>query len=427
MAKKPRSHKHSLKPRSPKPKTSNLFSRRRGLSVQLIAGVIAFMLLAGGSLAQWRATTAPSVPDKTVASAASLPEPPARPVSDVADELPPEPPMVYPTTAGYNAHTSGGLPPGALPAGVVLPGMTNSAMSNPNAGYSMGMMPTMVQGGRTTAQGYGVYDGVRQGFTGYERDSETGLDYAQARYYSPTQGRFTSVDPENASADLEDPQSWNGYAYARNNPLKYVDRDGRQFEICPSDGGKCFKHDDKDIYKLRKDFGGTLQGGRNSGNVIDNEGNVVGTYQRTSYDYPVEGLTEQFNRYPIKSLFGTLYGGSLLAGTGAGGAAFLAGGLGAPTTLGLTGTAAAGDGGVAALASQIQFTATTASRQALGSRRVPLQTLAQAILKGRRMADPQNAPGAIKIVQEIYKNGKKYNLEIIYREADKTILHFLYK
>jgi hypothetical protein len=43
------------------------------------------------------------------------------------------------------------------------------------------------------------------------------------------------------------------------------------------------------------------------------------------------------------------------------------------------------------------------------------------------MPDPQGAAGAIKIVQEIYKNGKKYNLEIIYREADKTILHFLYK
>jgi hypothetical protein len=43
------------------------------------------------------------------------------------------------------------------------------------------------------------------------------------------------------------------------------------------------------------------------------------------------------------------------------------------------------------------------------------------------MADPQGAPGAVKIVQEIFVNGKKYNLEIIYREADKVILHFLYK
>jgi RHS repeat-associated protein len=56
-----------------------------------------------------------------------------------------------------------------------------------------------------------------------ERDNETGLDYFLARYYSNVQGRFTSVDPENAGAKPDDPQSWNGYAYARNNPLLYSD------------------------------------------------------------------------------------------------------------------------------------------------------------------------------------------------------------
>lgn len=49
-------------------------------------------------------------------------------------------------------------------------------------------------GGRTTGQGY-VADNVRQKFTGYERDNETGLDYAKARYMSSTQGRFTSPEP----------------------------------------------------------------------------------------------------------------------------------------------------------------------------------------------------------------------------------------
>ena len=49
-------------------------------------------------------------------------------------------------------------------------------------------------GGRTTTQGYSVTDGVRQKFTQKERDNETGLDYFLARYYSSTQGRFTSSD-----------------------------------------------------------------------------------------------------------------------------------------------------------------------------------------------------------------------------------------
>jgi RHS repeat-associated protein len=64
---------------------------------------------------------------------------------------------------------------------------------------------------------------VRQ-FAGKERDSETGFDYYGARYYSPRQGRFTSPDP--AGYDLTNPQTFNKYRYALNNPLHYIDRDG---------------------------------------------------------------------------------------------------------------------------------------------------------------------------------------------------------
>ena len=35
--------------------------------------------------------------------------------------------------------------------------------------------------------------------------------------------------------------------------------------------------------------------------------------------------------------------------------------------------------------------------------------------------------GAVKILQDIGVNGTPRTLEIIYREADNTILHFLYK
>jgi len=81
-------------------------------------------------------------------------------------------------------------------------------------------------GGRTTGMGYSVADGVRQHFTQKERDAETGLDYFGARYFASTQGRFTSPDPLMASAYVKNPQSWNRYSYALNNPLKYLDPDG---------------------------------------------------------------------------------------------------------------------------------------------------------------------------------------------------------
>ncbi len=56
-----------------------------------------------------------------------------------------------------------------------------------------------------------------------ERDSETGLDYFLARYYSSTQGRFTSPDQPFADQYEDDPQSWNLYSYVGNNPLSFTD------------------------------------------------------------------------------------------------------------------------------------------------------------------------------------------------------------
>jgi RHS repeat-associated protein len=72
----------------------------------------------------------------------------------------------------------------------------------------------------------GAGGGVRLLFTGKERDWETGLDYFGARYFSGAQGRFTSVDPSMLSTVLANPQSWNRYTYALNNPLRYVDPNG---------------------------------------------------------------------------------------------------------------------------------------------------------------------------------------------------------
>ena len=67
-------------------------------------------------------------------------------------------------------------------------------------------------------------------FTGKERDAETGLDYFGARYMSSAQGRFTSADPKQFPHDITDPQSWNKYSYTRNNPLRYTDPDGEDWQ-----------------------------------------------------------------------------------------------------------------------------------------------------------------------------------------------------
>jgi RHS repeat-associated protein len=70
-------------------------------------------------------------------------------------------------------------------------------------------------------------------FTGQERDSETGNDNFKARYYSSSLGRFITPDPlGNFVADPTNPQSWDMYAYALNNPLRYIDPTGYDASSC---------------------------------------------------------------------------------------------------------------------------------------------------------------------------------------------------
>ena len=60
-------------------------------------------------------------------------------------------------------------------------------------------------------------------FTGQNSDTTSGDYDFLFREYS-TQGRWTSPDPAGfASVDPSNPQSWNGYAYVTNNPLRLTD------------------------------------------------------------------------------------------------------------------------------------------------------------------------------------------------------------
>lgn len=75
---------------------------------------------------------------------------------------------------------------------------------------------------RTARSDYSAGSELREGYTGYLKD-ESGLDYAQARYYNHSHGRFTSVDPLTASANVKNPQTFNRYSYALNSPYKFID------------------------------------------------------------------------------------------------------------------------------------------------------------------------------------------------------------
>ncbi|MEO8649469.1 MAG: RHS repeat-associated core domain-containing protein [Acidobacteriota bacterium] len=90
---------------------------------------------------------------------------------------------------------------------------------------------------RISGLGY-AGDSVRKQFTGYERDIESSLDFAQARMYNPMHGRFTAVDPLLASGMPGNPQTWNRYPYVLGNPLRLVDPTGKSPSTHIDENGK---------------------------------------------------------------------------------------------------------------------------------------------------------------------------------------------
>lgn len=86
----------------------------------------------------------------------------------------------------------------------------------------------------------------------------------------------------------------------------------------------------------------------------------------------------------------------------------------------------------------LKMTATPAKHMLNPARYVPLQLQEKVIRYGKRTPDPQKAQGLFRYESEIYKlvenrakKGtyyyKKYMIEVLVREKDWTITHFLYK
>ena len=94
--------------------------------------------------------------------------------------------------------------------------------------------------GGGSGNGYEAAGATRKDYTGYEKDEESGLEFAQARYYNSSHGRFTSVDPLVASATIRNPQTFNRYSYGLNSPYKFTDPLGLLSQYTTGAcGGRC--------------------------------------------------------------------------------------------------------------------------------------------------------------------------------------------
>ena len=98
-------------------------------------------------------------------------------------------------------------------------------------------------------------------FTSYERDAESGNDYAIFRTHINRLGRFNSPDP--IAGSTADPQSLNRYAYVRNNPLNMVDPLGLEFVPCMINGQFSFCGTVTEVHSASVTI--SLKGSRDSG------------------------------------------------------------------------------------------------------------------------------------------------------------------
>jgi RHS repeat-associated protein len=110
----------------------------------------------------------------------------------------------------------------------------NDALGSPAAtldetGAVIARADYLPYGGSTDTTGNVPTNAIdRIGYTGHVQD-DTGLVYVGARYFDPVAGRFMGMDP--VGFDEANPQSFNRYQYANNNPYRFVDPDGGSPEI----------------------------------------------------------------------------------------------------------------------------------------------------------------------------------------------------
>jgi RHS repeat-associated protein len=111
------------------------------------------------------------------------------------------------------------------------------------------------------------------GFTDQERDRSTGFYNYDARQYDPEASRF--ISPDSLLPDPYDPQQLNRYAYARNNPLKYVDPSGHE------------------TWQIDFSLSGGLGLGATLGftGVIDDKGNISGLAHAGAGSYSGFGIS----------------------------------------------------------------------------------------------------------------------------------------
>jgi RHS repeat-associated protein len=100
--------------------------------------------------------------------------------------------------------------------------------------------------------------GDRNKYGTYHRD-QTGLDYADQRYYNSTIGRFLSADPYEASGGASEPASWGRGVYVHGDPVNFLDPSG--LDKCPAGSQNCIDVVDTEPGQKGPEVSGSGDGG----------------------------------------------------------------------------------------------------------------------------------------------------------------------
>ncbi|GAK38131.1 hypothetical protein JCM15093_3440 [Bacteroides graminisolvens DSM 19988 = JCM 15093] len=298
--------------------------------------------------------------------------------------------------------------------------------------YPFGM--SFAEGSTTSQQPYK--------YNGKELDTERGLnlyDYS-ARYMDPALGRFSTVDPM-----AEKYYSWSPYVYVGNDPVNLFDPDGMDWYQSNEDENRyIWREGHKDIEGY-KNVGSSMsiQTGKdsylnfyqnagvksnkavNAFGLIASSGKLQNILLGDNSPLSENSKSELFNglinreRSEIERQIGrTLVGiaAGELAGPLAGRALAFSG---AWLKALFKGTAKGGGKEL------FNFSAKAAEHMTNPGRAVPVQILEQAIKGSRGVADPRGSRALMHTI-EMWKNGKAYNLEVLYDKTTNYIWHFKY-
>ncbi|MCA1057600.1 hypothetical protein LCL96_01550 [Rossellomorea aquimaris] len=276
-------------------------------------------------------------------------------------------------------------------------------------------------------------------FTGAVQDTSTGLHYMNSRYYSSDTGRFISQDTY--SGNVFDPWTQHLYTYTSNNPINFVDPTGH-FDVDPDGNkilptGKYIAAPSKPSTSYRSTPSSHKQSKPSAQRAkakVQAKSSGSSSKQRSIKQWVQTGLDLAGNAPgPLGAVSDGVnaliyladgdYQNAALSGVAVlPGGSILKNGIKAGRT---SSKILKGTGKVKDINKGVNFTKTSGQHMDEIGRYVPTSLQIDTIKSTKGIPDPRGSD-AMMHYSTIYRNGKKYNLEVLYDERTNTIFHFEY-